>query len=468
MHESGDWLQKEAPKSFYKERFEFNVNVTEGAGVVASADLEDDKLFLSMPRKCIMSTDTCVAAKVGGAIKGDRMCVSMPSLSLAVHLVMEALDEESYWRPYIDVLPREHDLNLALYYTLDELKQLQGSPTYYDALKLHKSTVRQYIHVYSLLKRSGHLHLPTLTFEDFRWAVVTVMSRQNNIPSKDDPNKVIISLIPAFDHCNFRAGKPATYYNTNDDRSESFTMEAVKKGEPIYIHFGDRPNSKLFIFSGFVFDEHATDSVEFTLSLPDAEKDPLHKLRQLLLSKHAMQGTTGFSCPLPMVGQPEFEALMTYLRIAVMDKTEATTALKAKSTTGKGAGLAKLSERNECEAWKFLLKRVNGLIRAYDQTAIASADDDTKNNRGSASAGKKEEKTAEVDAAMAASRRRVLLAKQMCRTEMKLLIPAMAKASAKVQRLTKLIAKMAQVAKKREEKERKRKQEQEKVDSQAV
>ena len=58
-----------------------------------------------------------------------------------------------------------------------------------------------------------------------RWAVSTVMTRQNRIPVKGgapgspaEGEATELALIPAWDMCNHRAGRHSTDYNVEQDR----------------------------------------------------------------------------------------------------------------------------------------------------------------------------------------------------------------------------------------------------------
>jgi hypothetical protein len=48
--------------------------------------------------------------------------------------------------------------------------------------------------------------------------------------------------------CNGRAGEITTCFDAAADESQSCTIEDVKAGQPIYICYGDRSNSKLLLF----------------------------------------------------------------------------------------------------------------------------------------------------------------------------------------------------------------------------
>jgi hypothetical protein len=110
----------------------------------------------------------------------------MPNIALSLHLLFESLDPNSFWRPYIDVLPRtftlplffrsiyRHFVHYLLLFFVDsallrmfcnsvaELDALQASPTAPIAMTLIKSTVRQYLHFQNVFrKRGGALGLPS-------------------------------------------------------------------------------------------------------------------------------------------------------------------------------------------------------------------------------------------------------------------------------------------------------------------
>ena len=115
------------------------------------------------------------------------------------------------------------------------------------------------MHLATVLKRAGHLQLPYVSFSVFEWAVFVLMSRQNRIPNKSGDGN-IIALIPGWDCCNHRDGEVKTFFNTLEGVSEAATMEPVPKGTPIYLYYGDRPNSKLFLYQGFVITDNRNDT----------------------------------------------------------------------------------------------------------------------------------------------------------------------------------------------------------------
>ena len=60
-------------------------------------------------------------------------------------------------------------------------------------------------------------------------------------------------------------------------------MHPVRAGEEISIYYGERPNSHLLVFQGFVAERHCADVLVVPFSVPN--DDPLFKMKKLFLSR---------------------------------------------------------------------------------------------------------------------------------------------------------------------------------------
>lgn len=52
----------------------------------------------------------------------------MPNVALALHLLNELYDSNSFWAPYLKALPSSYDT--VMYFTAEDLKELKGSPVF--------------------------------------------------------------------------------------------------------------------------------------------------------------------------------------------------------------------------------------------------------------------------------------------------------------------------------------------------
>lgn len=58
------------------------------------------------------------------------------------------------------------------------------------------------------------------------------------------------ALIPFWDLANHIDGHVTTSYNDNKHQIEATTLAAVRKGEQIFIHYGNRSNANLLVHNG--------------------------------------------------------------------------------------------------------------------------------------------------------------------------------------------------------------------------
>uniref|UniRef100_A0A8D3EDC1 protein-histidine N-methyltransferase n=1 Tax=Scophthalmus maximus TaxID=52904 RepID=A0A8D3EDC1_SCOMX len=201
---------------------------TEGYGLRATMDIKADELFLWIPRKMLMTVESAKNSVLGPLYSQDRIMQAMGNVTLALHLLCERANAASQWLPYIRTLPQEYDT--PLYYQQDEVELLLGTQAVQDVLSQYKNTARQYAYFYKLVQThpaASKLALKdSFTFDDYRWAVSSVMTRQNQIPTEDG-SRVTLALIPLWDMCNHTNGLITTGYNLEDDRCECVALSCV-------------------------------------------------------------------------------------------------------------------------------------------------------------------------------------------------------------------------------------------------
>lgn len=118
-------------------------------GLKADEDIAENTLIVAIPRRLMMTVEAAKKTILGKHIERDRILSNMPNVALALFLLFEKFQEDSFWQPYINVLPKEY--NTILYFDVKDLEELQGSPTLDSALKQIKSITRQYAYFHRLL-----------------------------------------------------------------------------------------------------------------------------------------------------------------------------------------------------------------------------------------------------------------------------------------------------------------------------
>ncbi|KAK9701732.1 hypothetical protein QE152_g30434 [Popillia japonica] len=99
-------------------------------GLKAEIDIPEASLIIAVPRKLMFTIES---------IKNSS-CLG----------VLEKFSQDnSFWKPYLDILPATY--TTVLYFNIDELEKLTGSPSLKTALNQIKNIARQYAYFHKLV-----------------------------------------------------------------------------------------------------------------------------------------------------------------------------------------------------------------------------------------------------------------------------------------------------------------------------
>ena len=283
-----------------------------GLGLRVTKDIKQGEEVIRVPQKAMMSVDTAKASSIGTLIEKDPLLQTMPNVVLAVHLLIERNSPASIWEPYINTLP--HSYTTVLYYTTEQFEQLRGSPALEDALKQYKFVARQYAYFYRLFANT--LLKDYLTYDEYRWAVSTVMTRQNLVPGREDADTAVNTLIPLWDLANHDNGVLSTDYDPAAPATLCLAHKDFQLGEEFTIFYGVRANCDLLIHNGFVFPASENDCVTVKLGVAKTG-DPLSAARLQLLEKLKIFSHKFFlnATPEPLDGK-----LVAFVRVLQMEQ----------------------------------------------------------------------------------------------------------------------------------------------------
>lgn len=111
-------------------------------GLLAMKDFKENEMFITIPDKLVFSFDKA-ADTVQYAAKMVSLIASMPNISLAFFLMIERLNPESFWKPYLDVLPERY--STVMYLTPTELNELKGKAKFISSCKMRICNMLSYI-----------------------------------------------------------------------------------------------------------------------------------------------------------------------------------------------------------------------------------------------------------------------------------------------------------------------------------
>lgn len=287
----------------------------------------------------------------------------MSHIRLSFSLIIEKLNAQSKWKPYLDILPEK--FRTVLYFTPTEMKELQGTSAYSVALKQVKFIAAQYAFLYKYLMVAieNHPRVEELrnnfTYELYRWAVSVVMTRQNIIPHEDGTRDSV--LIPLWDMANHVNGIINTQYNDESRQIESFCLDDFETGQQVTMAYGNRSNQDFLIHNGFVYPQNENKELSIKLSL--SKSDALFDDRVKLLEKLSLQPAGNFQV------SPAFSnELIAFVRVFNMSKEQINTWLQAENTKDLLKPELPLEVAFQKKIIQFLLIRIKILLKAFPTT----------------------------------------------------------------------------------------------------
>lgn len=110
-------------------------------GLVATRPLASGDQFIQIPIEMVMSLDN-VSPTLAPMMAQLPMIESMLNVKLAFSLLVERLNPNSFWRPYIDILPDRYATVMS--FSVHDMQELKGSSAQSLALAQCKNIARHY------------------------------------------------------------------------------------------------------------------------------------------------------------------------------------------------------------------------------------------------------------------------------------------------------------------------------------
>jgi SET domain len=249
-------------------------DASDNATLFAIREIPAGQTFVSVPSSIMLSSKTAAKSSIAEFLESAPALRSVPSIVLSLHLLAEAVDCESFFRPYIQVLPAHFSIPFSLPFSAADMMSLQPSIALARAVRTLRSLLMQYTKIYSLLAKlpagNSALSIDVFSFANFEWAVSVAMTRQNELPSAIPGLPPALALVPVWDMCNHAAGPHTTsvFLDPATDTAivECAAMRTFAEGDAITMRYGQRPNVELLLYSGFIQADNEYDAVPVPVS----------------------------------------------------------------------------------------------------------------------------------------------------------------------------------------------------------
>lgn len=268
-----------------------------GVGARAVRELHVGDSYATLPPSLTIGVDTARARSPELA----AMCDSLEGPTrfkwidcILLFLVLERRDgRESFWAPYLDVLPRSFEHLPALFEDAD-IEELQASSARHYVERVRRVFDAKYGALSELQDLHPLVFQPAMTVEEYIWAAGVVGTRSIWFPDEDgaEPRP---HLAPLVDSVNCRQleqkdAKHRTMIEGGAVMTRAHQHFAV--GEQVFDNYG-HTNLHYFWMHGFSIEPNAFDCVLVPLNLEDLSAEGLCLSVEKLPASLAQYGGKG-------------------------------------------------------------------------------------------------------------------------------------------------------------------------------
>ncbi|KAI8065075.1 hypothetical protein BDF21DRAFT_346630 [Thamnidium elegans] len=218
--------------------------------MMAISDIEAGEVIVSVPRKFLITNDSLTK------IYGSQHALG-PHQLLALHLVLVSRDKQSWWKPYMDLLPI-HFNTMPVKYTKVLVDHLPTALKE-QVLQQKENIELDYLNCIKFLKTRNE----TMIREEYEWAWLCVNTRCIHMTKMDGTVKGgNIALAPMLDFLNHTSeAKIESGFNVRNQCFEIKTLTPYSKGEQVYINYGPHDNLAILKEYGFVLSQNSYNFV---------------------------------------------------------------------------------------------------------------------------------------------------------------------------------------------------------------
>lgn len=120
---------------------------------------------------------------------------------LALHLMVERANPNSYWKPFLNMIPQEY--SQSIFFNTEEMHELEGSNLHLLTEKLKHQIKVDYNHIFPKL----FLEFPEVFTSEgdfgiaqYKWALATIWSRAFDLTINGQKQRVLVPFADLFNH----------------------------------------------------------------------------------------------------------------------------------------------------------------------------------------------------------------------------------------------------------------------------
>lgn len=320
-----------------------------GRGLVATKAILQGECLFEVPVGVIITKTA--ALQLFPALDSDvNEYVAIASLLISER----AKGAESFWAPYIEILPPDDELIPLFRWSSEDRELLKGSPVLAAAESLSNKLEFEFEAAeekYFSLNRDA-FPADVFTLDNWKWAFAVLFSRAISLTAEG-----VIALVPYADllnHNPFCSNYIDVHkeFLTGDKFVRLYSDRPYSLTDQVFVTYGPKSNADLLLLYGFVSDRNPYDSVELIVSLsPD---DPLYERKKEYLRESGVEETANF----PLYRDRYPMEMVEFLRFCFATKKEFESADFGDF----------VSESNETRVARAILEACRKALNGYPQT----------------------------------------------------------------------------------------------------
>jgi len=339
-----------------------NLGSRTGRGVHVLCDVAIGWELLRIPEKLLLTLKIAKSTPLADKIKKSGYEVRSEQTFMALYLLEQLQDKDSFWRWYLRTLPQGKTLS-PLFYPEIHQRLLAGS----QALQTLAFRAQGYREEYAeLCTRVGSIRRFSLT--EFMWARCCVLSRMIGLRKKTNKMSAMVPLLDMVNH-----GKPSSVHWAYDDDTEHVHVIAnqpIKRKEEIFANYGRKANSRYFTNYGFTLDKNPEN--ESVLVFTMAPSAAFYQEKSQLLTTRARRGQNGWinrefavsATPRDM----KFRRMLSFLRYISAEGKDYELFKKGNFDI---EAIGPVSIKNELEVLKLIEQSATSALNAFPESLAA-------------------------------------------------------------------------------------------------
>lgn len=294
----------------------------EGHGVFAKQSLPSGQVTLQVPFKLTMNIESASRSELAAVL--EKYPQIPDDEVLALHLMHErSIGKDSFFAPFIASLPTTFDL--PVFWSEAELNELKGTNVLLLTQLMKQHVERDFENIHQAVAEDFpeiFASLPTLTVEDYTWAMSVIWSRAFGVSKGEKYLRVLCPAMDMFNH-DVSLRNPLDDFVSFDEEKQMMTHHVPKEvaaGSALHISYGQYSNAKLLYSYGFVARENPRQAVDFWMKIPST--DPYLKLKQTVLDSNELTKEQTYDFCGTLFKTDVDERLLATLRVILMNEQE--------------------------------------------------------------------------------------------------------------------------------------------------